>query len=194
MPLSEQQKADIEKLGLAFEAEWDEAQKIYGGNTPRCEKMLDEYLLKGKFIDRLYDLLTAEQRAHLIDPETHRRASCDLHCPTLMLIHTTVIVAGKVGAELKTWIAEALDQRFNVGESQQPALQLLIDSWLADVSSILTPVPQAETRFYTYDEGATALRATVKLFQGLRDTVVLEESARAALLDSYEVFVPRIVQ
>lgn len=194
MPLSEQQKDAIEKLGLDFEAEWDEAQKIYGSNTPRCEKMLDEYLLKGKFIDRLYELLTPEQRAHLIDPATHRRASCDLHCPTLMLIHTTAIVAGKDGAELKTWLAEALDQRFKIGESQQPALQLLLDSWLADVSSILSPVPQAETRFYTYDEGATALRGTVKLFQGLRDTIVLEETARAALLDSYEVFVPRIVQ
>jgi hypothetical protein len=194
MPLSAAQKARIEQLGLQFESEWDAAQQLYGNNTPRCEKLLDEYLLKGKFVDALYDLLTPEQRAHLIDPETHRRAFCDVFCPTMMLIHTSVFLSGKDGTELKYHLSETLDQRYRIGESQQAALQLLIDSWLADVTSILTPVSQAEMRFYTYEEGAAALRATVKLVHGLRDTIVLDEAARAALLNAYDVFVPRIVQ
>ncbi|MCC7509879.1 MAG: sigma-70 family RNA polymerase sigma factor [Planctomycetes bacterium] len=194
LPLSDDQRAQIERLGLAYEGDWEVAQGKYGNTTPRCEKLLDEYLLKGAFMDSLYDVLTAEQRAQLVDPATYRVAFSDLHCPTLMLIHTSPILTGQDNAELKQKLRDMLVQRYKVEEAQLDTLAPLLESWVADVAGALTPVPQAETRFYTYDQAAIALRGTVKLAKSIRDLVALSEEARAALLDSYDVYIPRIVQ
>jgi hypothetical protein len=194
LPLSDEQRASIEALGLEFEHDWEAAQARFGNTTPRCEKLLDEYVLKGRFVDRLYDALTAEQRAHMVDPATFRVAFCDLHCPTLMLIHTSPIITGVDAAELKVKLQKMLSERYSIGDGQAETLQQLIDSWAADVATILTPVPQVEVRYYTYDQGTVALRATVKLVKGLRDLVTMDEEARTKLLDSYDVYIPRIVQ
>ncbi|MBK8206843.1 MAG: sigma-70 family RNA polymerase sigma factor [Planctomycetes bacterium] len=194
LPLSDDQRAQIERLGLAYEGDWEAAQGKYGNTTPRCEKLLDEYLLKGAFMDSLYDVLTTEQRAQLVDPATYRVAFSDLHCPTLMLIHTSPILTGQDNAELRQKLRDMLVQRYKVEEAQLDTLAPLLESWVADVAGALTPVSQAETRFYTYDQAAIALRGTVKLVKSMRDLVALSEEARAALLDSYDVYIPRIVQ
>lgn len=194
LPLTEAQRKQIETLGLKFETDFEAAQARYGNTTPRCEKLLDEYLLKGAFMDALYDLLDAAQRAALIDPATHRVAFCDLHCPTLMLIHTSPILTGQDSAELQQKLHDLLKQRYKFDESQDAVLAPLLASWAADVSGMLAPVSQAEHRFYTYDQGTIALRATVKLVCAMRDQLVLSEAARAALLDSYDVYVPRVLQ
>jgi hypothetical protein len=130
----------------------------------------------------------------MVDPATFRVAFCDLHCPTLMLIHTSPIITGADAAELKVKLQKMLSERYSIGDGQAETLQQLIDSWAADVATILTPVPQVEVRDYTYDQGTVALRATVKLVKGLRDLVTMDEEARTKLLDSYDVYIPRIVQ
>lgn len=193
LPLTEAQRKQIETLGLKFENDFEGAQARYGGTTPRCEKLLDEYLLKGAFMDALYDVLDAAQRAAMIDPATHRIAYCDLHCPTLMLIHTSPILTGQDKAELQQKLHDMLKQRYKFDESQAPVLQPLLDSWAADVAGMLSPVSQAEHRFYTYEQGTIAARATVKLVCAIRDQLVLSEEARAALLDSYDIYVPRMI-
>jgi hypothetical protein len=194
LPLSDAQRAGIEALGLEFERDWEAAQARFGNTTPRCEKLLDEYVLKGRFVDRLYDALTAEQRAHMVDPATFRVAFCDLHCPTLMLIHTSPIITGAEAGELKVKLQKMLSERYSISDTQSETMKQLLDSWAADVAPILTPVPQLEVRYYTYDQGTVALKATVKLVKGLRDLVTMDEESRSKLLDSYDVYIPRVVQ
>jgi RNA polymerase sigma-70 factor (ECF subfamily) len=194
LPLTEQQQAQIEQLGLDFEREFEAAQQRYGSNTPRCEKLLDEYTLKGKFFDKLMDLLDAQQRAHVVDPANYRLASCDLYCPTLMLIHTSPIISGADAAEVVAKLRGTVVEKYKIAESQIDTLNPLLESWAADVSGTLTPVPKVEARFYSYDHGAVALRAHVKLIKAMRDQVTLTEDARAAMLDAYDVYIPRVVQ
>src|SRR5690606_8641162 len=121
MPLSDAQRTEIERLGLAYEADFEAAQALYSQATARCAKLLDEYTLKGAFMDGLYALLTAQQHAHMVDPATHRVAFCDLHCPTLMLIHTSPILTGQDEADVRGKLAATLTQRYSLTETQLEA-------------------------------------------------------------------------
>ncbi len=192
LPLSEDQVKAIEALGLKYESDFENASRKYGENTPRCEKLQDEFLLKGVFVDAVWDVLRPEQRALFVTPETLHIAGTDLYCPTLMLIHTSPVIAGADAAEIRGKLRALLVQTFKVTTENQPALDLLLDNWLGDVSQILTPVRAADLRSYTFDQAAVALRAHCKLVRGMRDTCGLETERLAALLDDYSVYIPRV--
>ena len=66
--LSEEQKAEVGRLGLACEAEFDRLQKEYGEGTPTLTKVIDELELKRDFRDRLLEGMSPEQRAAVVEP------------------------------------------------------------------------------------------------------------------------------
>lgn len=194
VPLTESQVKQIETLGLAYEADIEAASQKYTADTPRCEKLLDEYLLKGRFVDELFESLSADQRAVVVDPVYHRVASCDLYCPTLMLIHTSPVLTGKDNAEISGKLKKMLQEAYGLSAEQDTVLDPLLETWLNDVAGILAPVAPVEARLYTYAQGSVALRATVKLAQSLRDFAPLTPENRAKLLNAHEVYIPRRLQ
>ena len=193
MPLSESQVAQIEKLGLQWEADYEAAQKRYNDNTARVEKMLDEYILKGAFVDDVWDMLTPEQLAHFVDPKWHHVAHVDLYCTTLMIIHTSPILTGADIGEARTKLQKMLVDSYGVPEDQVSALGPILDTWQADVGGVLEAVPQTHAQFYTYDQGKIAAQATVRLVNSIRDYGMLSEENRAKLLDAYTIYIPRIL-
>lgn len=194
MALTEDQVKRIEALGLAYEADFEAAQKKYGDSTLRCEKLLDEYLLKGVFVDAVWDLLSAEQRALFVTPETLHVAGVDLYCPTLMLIHTSPVLSGADMAEVRGKLRAALIERFKVAAEHHPALDLLLEQWQGDCAEIAAAVPRALARNYTYAQSVVALRAHIKLCKAVRDTCGLDSESRAALIDDYTVYIPRVLE
>lgn len=194
MPLSEAQVSEIEKLGLQWEADFAAAQKKYDTSTPRVQKMLDEYELKGAFVDALWAVLTAEQRDHFVDPKWLHVAFVDLYCTTLMIIHTSPIIGGADISEIRSKLEQMLVKQYNIAEDQQAALGPILDTWQSDVGTILSPVKQTDIRFYTFEQGAVAARATARMAKSIRDFVTLTEEDRARLLDDYSIYVPRVVE
>jgi RNA polymerase sigma-70 factor (ECF subfamily) len=193
MPLTDEQVADIERLGLKWEADFEAAQSRYNASTPRVEKMVDEYNLKGVFVDAVWAVLSEQQRAHFVDQKWLHVASVDLYCPTLMIIHTSPLLTGKDLAEVRGKLQAMLVEQYAIPENQLEALGTLLDTWQTDVANILTPVKQAEARMYTFDQGAIAGAATVKLARSMLDYGMLDEANRAKLLDAYAIYIPRII-
>jgi len=194
LPLTEQQRAQIEKLGLQWESDYEAAQKKYDANTPRCEKMADEYALKGVFVDAVWDVLSAEQRDYLVDPKWLHVAFVDLYCPTLMLIHTSPILSGADIGEVRAKLQDTLVKQYGIAEDQLPALGPLLDTWQSDVAEICGEVKKSDLRFYTFEQGLTAARATARLVKSIRDYVTITEDNRARMLDAYDIYIPRITQ
>jgi hypothetical protein len=193
LPLTEPQRAQIEKLGLQWESDYEAAQKKYDAHTPRCEKMADEYALKGVFVDAVWDVLTAEQRDYLVDPKWLHVAFVDLYCPTLMLIHTSPILSGAEIGEIRAKLQDTLVKQYGIAEDQLPALSPLLDTWQSDVADICGAVKKSDLRFYTFAQGLTAARATARLVKSIRDFVSLTEDNRAKMLDAYDIYIPRVV-
>ncbi|MBX3474941.1 MAG: sigma-70 family RNA polymerase sigma factor [Planctomycetes bacterium] len=194
LALDEAQVKRIEALGLAYEADFEAAQKKYGDSTLRCEKLLDEYLLKGVFVDAVWDLLTPDQRGLFVKPETLHVAGVDLYCPTLMLVHTSPVLTGADMAEVRGKLRAALLERFKIAPDHHAALDLLLEQWQGDCAEIAGAVPRTIARNYTYAQSVIALRAHIKLYKAVRDTCSLENEPRAALIDDYTVYIPRVLE
>ncbi|MDC1141683.1 sigma-70 family RNA polymerase sigma factor [Planctomycetota bacterium] len=194
MPLSENQVDEIEALGLEYERKFDVAQETYSVDTPRVRKLLDEYGFKGQFVDSVWELLTIDQRDFFIDEQWHHVAFVDLYCPTLMIIHTSPIVVesskdGLIG-KLKNMLVEA----YGIAEEDIAALDPILETWASDVESILDPVMKGSARFYTYAQSLVAAEATVRMLSSIDDFIPLTEESRKKMLDSYALYIPRVVK
>lgn len=194
MPLSDDQVKRIEALGLKYETEFEAAQRGYTESTLRCEKLQDEFLLKGTFVDAVWEVLTPDQRALFVTPETLHIAGTDLYCPTLMLIHTSPVVSGADGVAVRDKLRGMLVEKFKIKAEGQAALDLLLAEWQGEVTGILAAVPRSQAVRYTYAQAVVALRAHVKLAKAIVNTCGLESDARAMLIDDYAVYIPRVIE
>ncbi|MCA8960803.1 MAG: hypothetical protein KDC38_09830, partial [Planctomycetes bacterium] len=192
-PLTPEQIARIEALGLSFETEFERLRSGYSEGTPRVERLLDEYSLKGAFVDDLYAVLTAAQRGIVVDEETQRIAGLDLYCPTLLIIHTSPVVQGATLEEIVGKMKTLLTQSLELSTDEVAALDSPLSQWAQDIAGLLEPVTAAHATHYHYDEGAQAGRATVALYRSMLREVPLDEASRARLLDDYAFYIPRIV-
>jgi len=193
-PLTEAQIAQITKLGLAWEEEDASRRRLYGENTPRSLKMFEEYVTKGAFTDSLYAELTPRQRELVVNPVTHRRAGLDLLCPTLLILHTTPIVNGANIDEIKGKVVGVLAKAYGMDEGLKAQLVPLVDAWGLEVAGLLDPVAKADERHYSYQQGVVAGRAMANLHQQMLALLKLPEAGKAALLDDYTWFLPRVVK
>jgi hypothetical protein len=194
LPLSEEQVMRINRLGLAFESEFGRLRERYSDATPRIQRLLDEYELKGRFTDDVIAVLTPEQQAKVADPETKGIAGIDLSDPTLMIIHTSPVLVGQDLDEITSKLQKLIAKKLELAETELPALEGPITAWSQDVRDLLTPVPQARLTHYTFADGVAAGRATLSLTTRLLRELQLTETARSALLDDYAIYVPRILK
>jgi hypothetical protein len=110
-----------------------------------------------------------------------------------MIIHTSPILTGKDLPEVRGKLQAMLVEQYAIPEGQLEALGTLLDTWQTDVANILGPVKQSEVRMYTFEQGAIAGAATVKLVKSIRDYGMLDETNRAEMLDAYAIYIPRII-
>ncbi|MEM7262216.1 MAG: sigma-70 family RNA polymerase sigma factor, partial [Planctomycetota bacterium] len=107
-PLTDRQVVRIEALGTAFDRDFERLRDSYAGDEVRAKKILDEYQLKGRFVDDLHDLLNPSQRELVVDDTTYRVAGLDLYCPTLLILHTTPVVTGATVDEIESKLIDLL--------------------------------------------------------------------------------------
>src|SRR5262245_40767468 len=77
-PLSAAQVAEVERLGVQFDADFARVRAAWTADVPRARRLLEEMRLKGRFMDALWALLTDEQRPLWVDPAFRGLASVDL--------------------------------------------------------------------------------------------------------------------
>ncbi|MDF1700064.1 MAG: sigma-70 family RNA polymerase sigma factor [Planctomycetota bacterium] len=192
-PLRDPQVARIEALGLRFEREFAAQRDRHPAGTPRVARMLAEYRLKGRFTADLAEVLDAEQRAVVYDPATRGIAGLDLHDPTLMILHTSPVIAGANVDEIAGKLFDLLARKLDLDDAAARALERPLDAWRADVRSLLVAVPVSRLKHYTYDQGEIAGEATVRLVTRLLGELELGTEVRQALLGDVAIYVPRIV-
>jgi len=192
LPLDEEQVARINRLGLAFDADFERTRDRYTDTTPRVRRILDEYRLKGRFADDIIAVLTPEQRAKAVNAETKGIAGLDLNNPTLMILHTSPVLVGGDLDEIAGKLRTLLTDKLTLADADAPALDRALDAWRQEVRGLLAPVPRTRLPHYTYAEGDRAAAATLALTNRLLEDLELSDAARAILLDDYAIYVPRV--
>lgn len=193
-PLDERQVAEINRLGEEFDARFKQLRESYGANTLRSQKITDEFLLKGAFRDSMLGVLNAAQYAVAVEPKVFKIAGLDLHCATLMLIHTSPVISANSADELCGKLSEVLAKRYTLTEAQTGQLGPALDGWLAAVGGILAPVPAHSLRNYTFEQAAAACKATVALQTEMLALLAPGEAQRSKIMEDVAIFVPRVIK
>lgn len=192
-PLSEAQVGRITALGLQWEQGDASRRRLYGPDTPRVRKMVEEFDSKCEFVDAMFRELSQAQREIVIIPEIHQRASLDLLCPTLMMIHTSPIVTGASREEILGKLQNVLKGQYRLEDGQLAQVEPLLAQFMTDCGAALEPVTKPMERHYTRDQAGVFGRASATLVESLLASANLTEEQRARVLDDYGWFVPRVV-
>lgn len=193
-PLTPAQIDAIAAHGDAFERDVAAAAAAHPEGAPRAARLLDEYTLKDRFRDRLFDALDPAQRDLVIRPADREVAFRDLWCPTLMLIHTSTLVTGVDLAQVVSKLPGVLGKRLGLEDADVARLGPLLDAWSRDVSPALAaPVGAADVPHFTCEQGRLALEAGARLYAGLAALLPAESAARKRALDEAGVPIPRLV-
>ena len=193
-PLSAGQVADIDRLGSAFDQQFARLREGWVATMPRARRLLEEYRLKGRFMEDLYAALSAEQRALVIDPAYRGLAGLDLYDPTLMILHTSPVVAGADAGEVRADVGALLRRTLGLApEAVSPPLDALVDAFTARALRGVEPVAPARAKHYSYAHGLQAGEAMADLVDGVLREVELTAQAREALLNDPTWFIPRLV-
>ena len=194
-PLSASQADEVERLGAAFDRDFVALRTTWVAGVPRAKRMLEEYRLKGRFTGGLWSALTAEQRALWIDPAFRGLAGLDLYDPTLMILHTTVVVTGETAADLRPKLLALVRKSVGLAaDAPSAVLDRAADAFLARLAASLEPVSKSRAAKYSFAQGLAAGEATVELVESLLRDVELTQAARDALLDDFTWYIPRLVK
>ncbi|MEM7165949.1 MAG: sigma-70 family RNA polymerase sigma factor [Planctomycetota bacterium] len=194
-PLTDDQVQRINGLGVEFEANFARQRAAYSDGTLKVTQLLDEYLIKGEFVDDLHGLLTTAQKDVLVDPRTHRIAFLDLHCPSLMIIHSSPIILASTTQEIRQKVQEHVTKQYALTAEQAPQVAPLLDAWLQSCSELVAqPVPRHDGRHYTYDDSVLAGEATVELLTQLLRAFPNDPDLRDKIVATDGFLVPRLVE
>jgi len=101
LPLTEQQIADLVKLGEEYERRWEALNNGYTDQTWNLQKFLDECELKEWFHDEMFKVTDAKQKAAALPPEVEGLISMDLYSSGLSLMFVTTPVQSADVVDLK---------------------------------------------------------------------------------------------
>ncbi len=133
LPLSDEQRAALERITLDYSTRESRRLEAYDDSTYALEKFVDESALKGAYFAEVYRVLTDEQH-DTIRPESVRgRTQLDIFGHSLLwsgragplVVNGRDDLAGHVGR----WIG----RRAGIAEDLRPRAMELIEAWVADL-------------------------------------------------------------
>ncbi|MFQ5653621.1 MAG: RNA polymerase sigma factor [Planctomycetota bacterium] len=193
VPLSEAQKARIARLGEEHDEEYAYLQTTYDEDTVKARKVVDELALKRDTMLAIEDLLNAEQRAVVVQPEVHNRLRLDVLSPVNMVVMLVQPMRRNSPEALRATIAGVFADGYGFDAEALATQDEVFDAWLADVQPILAPVEETMLGFMPLDDIVVAGQAYVKTLSALLDRLEVSENTGAKALASPGWVVPRVV-
>ena len=193
-PLTAAQIEKITALGTAYENDVA-SMRARWVDAPRVKRIFEEYRLKGRFVGELKAILDPKQRVAVYNERTEGIAGLDLHCPTLMILHTSPLLVGSDGASIGEKLQTMLIKKYRIAEAEHEALHAAVQAWMESTRGLIaTPTPKPDLKHYTYAQGLEAGGATVALAERILAEVRLDDEGRNTLMGDFAIYVPRRIE
>lgn len=190
VPLTADQTDRFRALGLRLE---DDLEAVLEGPGPRVRRLVGEYRLKQTFMAQIREALTEAQRAVVVDPETQGIAGLDLYDPSLILIHTSPVLAADTEAGVVAKLEDLLAKKWQLEAEERSRLEPLLEAWRARIRPLLAPTSPVRLKHYTAAVAGEAGDATVALVDGALRDLDLRPEVRTALEEDPSIYVPRLI-
>jgi RNA polymerase sigma factor (sigma-70 family) len=198
LPLSETQVERLSRLGVEYDAAWEDQGRSYGADTLVLEKILNELELKRTFNERLLGMLTRQQREVIVDPALHDTYPYDLHSPLFLIAGKIEPVVRSTRDGVRKSIEKTFTESYDLSEDETRATAAAFAAWLVQVEPLLA-IPLASRAvhrvyFFRGVEALTAGRAQVALMREILAVLPSGAAARGKLLNSSKLYLPRLAE
>jgi hypothetical protein len=192
LPLSDQQKQELAKLGEEFDRRWGELETGYTETTWKLQKLVDEADLKQWFYDEMFKVTTAEQRAAAVPPELQGLIGLDLYSPGLMLQGSIAPLRAMDLPAMKGFLKDSVAEATGIARETLDGADYIFDDWLNSLQ--LQPMTQLELGVWRTLPVLKAGKAQLAGLHALDDSVVTDEEVRKKLRFVQTIVVPQLVK
>jgi serine/threonine protein kinase/tetratricopeptide (TPR) repeat protein len=193
LPLTVSQKVSLVAIGVEFEARYEKRQKDYSDGTPQLRKLVDELELKRDCMARMEAVLTPEQRAVVIIPETHRSIHYGIFAPGQM-VHLFIKRRNlSFKEQAKSGFPSQIAKKFELDATQRDSLSDEFDTMYEDLAPLLEQVRENDGSIHL-DDTITAGLAFARLYEALLRLPDLPKKIREKLLTESAWAVPHVIR
>lgn len=194
LPLTEEQKAELSKLGGEFDSTFEEIREVYGEETPLFRKYVDELELKARFMEEVEGALTKEQREAIIRPEIHDLMQIDVLSPMTMATLIAEPTYADSPEKHRSRYSSKIAESFKLNEDQKAALGPALDAYFAEVEPLFKDRVDPKLNRISLGEALTAARAHLKVLETVLKLQGLDEGGRAQAMGGASWSVPLLTK
>ena len=204
VPLSDEQKAQIARIGAVYDDDFDRMQSNYDDNTLRLEKILDELELKRDYGSRIQESLTPEQRELIFHPDTHSRFGLDWFSPAITAAPSANPETGNEQST-KLNIPKRVSKKYGLDENQSQVVRQAYEAVASEYPELFEPEPSLNERPAAdgsrrpfvwreihLDKAITAGRAHLRMLERILEMPGVSAETRERILDDVYWLVPRV--
>ena len=192
-PLSDTQRAALERVGIEFVAEDRQRMQGYTDDTLALRRQADESELKGRFYKAAMGVLTDEQHALLRPEATRDRITADLFSATLVWVGQARPVPFRERADLAAGLTERLGRELGLEGEERARLEAVIAEWAAGLpAELMSREPDTLwlKGLVPLDAVDVAAEHQIVMMRNILTQVDLSDEAAAGLRSHTGVFVP----
>lgn len=186
VPANAGQLADLERIGRDYVARDAKRRAAYDDSTYALRKSIDETRLKAEFFDAAFAVLTDEQLLRLRPQAVRDRTQLDIFSEAILWSGRLVPLEFSDRDDLKAQVRAAARRQLRIPADQQAGADAVVDAWVdALPDGSLTRSHDALSRLGMMPVEAVIEGAplTLKLFESLVDTLVLDDLQREHIRD-----------
>jgi hypothetical protein len=192
MPLTDEQKQELVKLGDEYDKRWAALEAGYTETTWALHKLVDEADLKQWFYEKMFEVTTAEQRNTAVPPELQGLIGLDLYSPGLMLQMSMLPLREQDMQTMKVSLKDSVSQFSTIPRETLDGAEYIFDDWLNALQ--LQPMTQLELDQWRTLPVIKAGKAQLAALRALDDSVVTDEEVRKKFRFTERIVVPQLVK
>jgi hypothetical protein len=192
LPLSDEQKQELSKLGAEFDKRWEALEAGYNETTWALQKLVDEADLKQWFYEKMFEVTTAEQRNTAVPPELQGLIGLDLYSPGLMLQGNIMPLREPDMQAMKVSLKASVSEFTAISRETLDGAEYIFDDWLNALQ--LQPMTQLELGQWRTLPVIKAGKAQLAGLHALDEGVVNDEELRKKFRFMQRIVVPQLVK
>ncbi|MEZ5992818.1 MAG: hypothetical protein R3E76_10750 [Planctomycetota bacterium] len=193
-PLSENQLAELVRLGDEYDRRWDEQQKAYGENTYVLQKSVDEADLKQWFYEEMFKVTTQQQKTIAVPPAIEGMIGLDLYSPGLMLQGSLNPLRANDLPSLKTSLKDNVSEALGIDRANLDTNEYVFDDWLNALSTQLQPQPLSQANQFKTLDAIRAGKAQLVAMHALEDGFVSDEATKKKIRATQTIVLPQLLK
>lgn len=193
-PLSDNQLAELVRLGDEYDRRWNDLQESYDEKTYVLQKSVDEAGLKQWFYEEMFKVTTQQQKAIAVPPAIEGMIGLDLYSPGLMLQGSLNPLRANDMPSLRSSLKDNVSEALGIDRANLDTNEYVFDDWLNALSAQLQPQPLSQANQFKTLDAIQAGKAQLVAMHALEDGFVSDEDTKKKIRATQTIVLPQLLK